>query len=69
MTVLRATMVEYLENGVRLGWRPYRKNRTVEVYRLGDHQAGRSPEILAQPDSLSGESVIPEFELDLSLVW
>jgi Uma2 family endonuclease len=69
MTVLRAKMVEYLENGVRLGWLIDRKNRTVEVYRLADHQVGRSPEILTQPLVLSGEEVLPEFRLELSVVW
>ncbi len=69
MTVLRAKMVEYLENGVRLGWLIDRKNRTVEVYRLTDYQAGRSPEVLMQPSLIPGEDVLPEFELDLSLVW
>jgi Uma2 family endonuclease len=69
MTVLRAKMVEYLENGVRLGWLIDRKNRTVEVYRISDYQAGRSPEILTQPILISGEDVLPKFELDLSLVW
>jgi Uma2 family endonuclease len=69
ITVLRAKMVEYLENGVRLGWLIDRKNRTVEIYRLTDYQAGRSPEILTQPTLISGEDVLPKFELDLSLVW
>lgn len=69
MTVLRAKMVEYLENGVRLGWLIDRKNRTVEVYRLADHQAGRSPEVLTQPTFLSGEDVLPEFILEGSVVW
>jgi Uma2 family endonuclease len=69
ITVLRAKMVEYLENGVRLGWLIDRKNRTVEIYRLTDYQAGRSPEILTQPTLISGEDVLSKFELDLSLVW
>jgi Uma2 family endonuclease len=68
MTVLRAKMVEYLENGVRLGWLIDRKNRTVEVYRLADYQAGRSPEVLTQPTLISGEDVLLDFELDLSQV-
>jgi Uma2 family endonuclease len=69
MTVLRTKMVEYLENGVRLGWLIDRKNQIVEIYRLADHQAGRSPEVLTQPTVLSGEEVLPEFILDLSIVW
>ncbi len=69
MTMLRAKMVEYLENGVKLGWLIDRKNRTVEIYRLMDYQVGRSPEVLMQPSALSGEEILPEFILDLSVVW
>jgi Uma2 family endonuclease len=69
MTVLRTKMVEYLENGVRLGWLIDRKNQIVEIYRLADHQAGRSPEVLTQPNVLSGEEVLSEFILELSIVW
>ncbi len=69
MTVLRTKMVEYLENGVRLGWLIDRKNQTVEVYRSAEYAVNQSPEVLTQPKLLSGEEVLPEFMLDLSVVW
>jgi Uma2 family endonuclease len=67
--VLRSKMFEYMENGVRLGWLIDRKHRNVEIYRLTDHQIGSPAEILIQPTHLSGEDVLPEFELDLDVVW
>lgn len=61
---LQAKMEEYIENGLRLGWLidPYR--RTVHIYR-----PDREPEILADPKSVSGENVLPGFELDLTEIW
>jgi len=52
------------DNGVRLGWLIDRKNRTVEVY-----SPGRSPEILEQPDTMSGEPDLPGFVLKLAKIW
>jgi Uma2 family endonuclease len=57
-------MEEYKNNGVRLGWLINRKNRQVEVYRIG-----KEVEILDNPDSLSGEDVLPGFVLDLQMIW
>ncbi|MBR8829060.1 MAG: Uma2 family endonuclease, partial [Gomphosphaeria aponina SAG 52.96 = DSM 107014] len=64
---LKATqekMEEYKSNGVKLGWLINRKTRTVEIYRQGKDQ-----EVLSNPESLSGEEVLPDFVLDLSIVW
>jgi len=60
----QAKMEEYIENGLRLGWLidPYRN--TVHIYR-----PGREPEILDSPKSVSGEDVLPGFELDLTKIW
>ena len=57
-------MSEYKSNGVRLGWLINRKNRQVEIYRIG-----KEVEILDNPDSLSGEDVLPGFVLDLQMIW
>ena len=57
-------MSEYKNNGVRLGWLINRKNRQVEIYRIG-----KQVEILDNPDSLSGEDVLPGFVLDLQMIW
>lgn len=60
----RNKMREYLENGTRLGWLINRKARQVEIYR-----PGKEVEILENPESLSGEDVLPGFVLTLEPVW
>ncbi|GCE61382.1 Uma2 family endonuclease [Microcystis aeruginosa] len=60
----RKKMQEYLDNGTRLGWLINRKTREVEIYRQG-----QTVEILTNPESLSGESILPEFSLNLTLIW
>mgnify|MGYP001804051649 FL=1 len=64
MKPLREKMQKYIENGAKLGWLIDRKNRKVEVYRQGF-----DVEILDNPNSLSGEDVLPEFVLDMAEVW
>ncbi len=63
-TVAQAKMQEYMNSGVCLGWLINPQAKRVEVYRQG-----AAPEVLEQPAWLSGESVLPGFELDMSLVW
>ena len=73
-------MQEYLNNGVRLGWLIAYGNprasalesteliepsaKTVEIYR-----PNQQVEILNNPQTLSGENVLPGFVLDLSDVF
>ncbi|MGK7930499.1 MAG: Uma2 family endonuclease [Microcystaceae cyanobacterium] len=57
-------MEEYLENGVKLGWLINPQKQQVEVYRQG-----KEKEVLEQPKTLSGEDILPEFILDLVLIW
>ena len=57
-------MQEYIEQGVKLGWLINRKNRQVEIYR-----PGQDVEVLDSPTTLSGEDVLPNFVLDLQIVW
>ena len=64
MKPLREKMQEYMENGASLGWLIDRTNRKVEVYRQGS-----DVEILDNPNSLSGEDILPGFVLDLAEVW
>jgi Uma2 family endonuclease len=54
-------MMEYIDQGVRLGWLLNLPARQVEIYRLN-----QSVEILNSPISLSGEAVLPGFTLDLT---
>ncbi|MDC0831448.1 Uma2 family endonuclease [Geitlerinema sp. CS-897] len=61
---LRDKMAEYQEAGVKLGWSIDRQGQTVEIYRQG-----QEPELRDRPVTLDGETVLPDFELDLSIVW
>lgn len=64
LSSLQEKMQEYIENGTRLGWLINRSDRQVEIYR--PHQ---SIEVLDNPETLSGESVLPEFSLNLKTIW
>ena len=57
-------MVEYMENGAQLGWLIDPSDRTVHIYR-----PGKPVERLRAPASVSGEDVLPGFELLLGEVW
>ena len=61
---VQAKMVEYMENGVRLGWLIDPRDRRVYVYR-----PGQPVEILEGPESVSGEPELPGFTLDLRTIW
>ncbi len=61
---LRDKMAEYLENGARLGWLVDPLAHTVYVYRYG-----HAVERLDHPETLSGESVLPELTLRLANIW
>ena len=56
----RERMIEYLAQGVRLGWLLDPKHELAEIYR-----PGRPVEPLKRPATLSGEDVLPGFVLDL----
>jgi len=57
-------MKEYLNNGTRLGWLINRKSRQVEIYR-----PLQEVEVLEFPATLSGETVLPGFILNLEHIW
>lgn len=59
--ILQAKMEEYIENGARLGWLIDPKNKQVHVFR-----ANGEIEILDNPQTVSGEDVLENFELDLT---
>ncbi len=60
----RTKMREYMDNGARLGWLINRQQQQVEIYR-----PHREVEILANPQTLSGEDILPGFVLDLVQIW
>lgn len=55
-------MQEYLENGLRLGWLINLQDKQVEIYRQNQPQ-----EIVKRTAVLSGEEVLPGFELQVEL--
>lgn len=61
---LQAKMKEYIDNGTKLGWLIDPQNRQVEIYR-----PETETEILYNPHTLSGEDVLPNFILDLELIF
>lgn len=60
LATLQAKMQEYLASGVRLGWLLNPQDQQVELYRQGQTQ-----EVRALPTLLSGETVLPGFELQI----
>jgi Uma2 family endonuclease len=57
---LRLKMREYMDNGVRLGWLLNPQDHQAEIYR-----PGQAVEILQNPATLSGETVLPGFSMVL----
>jgi Uma2 family endonuclease len=64
LSKLQEKMVEYRDNGVRLGWLINPQQQQVEIYRIN-----REVEILEFPTNLSGEDVLPGFSLDLRSIF
>jgi Uma2 family endonuclease len=64
MADLREKMIDYIANGVRLGWLidPYEKR--VEAYR-----PDREVEELLAPESLAADDVLPGFLLKLAPIY
>ena len=61
---LNEKMLAYIANGVRLGWLIDPFDRHVYVYR-----PNREMEMISDPTFLSGEDVLPGFELDTTPIW
>lgn len=61
---LKDKLQEYIDNGASLGWLIDRKNRQVYVYR-----PNLEVECLDNPATVSGQSVLPGFVLDLGTIW
>jgi Uma2 family endonuclease len=61
---LQDKMQEYIANGVALGLLIDRKNRKVYIYR-----PNQEPEILDNPETVSGEPDLPGFVLRMAKIW
>lgn len=57
---LSAKMIEYIDNGARLGWLIDPIQKKIHVFRPGE-----STVILSNPESLSADPVMPGFTLEL----
>jgi Uma2 family endonuclease len=64
LDALQSKMEEYLENGAQLGWLIDPEERNVYVY-----LRGQKVRILANPETVSGEPVLPGFLLTLERIW
>lgn len=61
---LQKKMEEWVRLGIQLGWLIDRTGRQVYIYRQGGSQ-----DCLQNPETLSGEMVLPGFVLDMSEIW
>lgn len=64
LKTLKKKMAEYIANGVRLGWLIDPENKTVHVYRENGEV-----EALENPETISGENVLPGFQLNVREIW
>ncbi|BAY92203.1 MULTISPECIES: Uma2 family endonuclease [unclassified Tolypothrix] len=60
LKTLQDKMQEYIENGLRLGWLINLQDARVEIYRLN-----QAVEIVQMPAILSGEDILPGFDLQV----
>jgi Uma2 family endonuclease len=64
LSELQNKMLEYQDNGVRLGLLINPQDKQVEIYRLG-----QKIEVLESPMSVNCADVMPSFSLDLTDIW
>lgn len=60
----RKKMMEYLENGLQLGWLIDPQSKIIEIYR-----SNQAITILNNPATISGEDILPNFVLDLTDIF
>jgi len=61
---VRRKMLEYMENGARLGWLIDPTEQRVYIYRTG-----QAVEVLDDPETVSGDLVLPGFTLELGGIF
>ncbi len=64
LATVQQKMKEYIDCGVKLGWLINPDEKQVEIYRLGQEK-----ELLNNPQSLSGETILPNLVVDLSEIF
>ena len=60
----QAKMREYVENGLQLGWLINPQDKAIEIYRLG-----QTVEMRPLSGKVSGEPILPGFELNLNEIF
>ncbi|OLE97954.1 MAG: hypothetical protein AUG75_02130, partial [Cyanobacteria bacterium 13_1_20CM_4_61_6] len=64
LNALKTKMEEYIANGAQLGWLIDPIERKVHIY-----QPSLAPEVLNDPDRISGEPLFKGFVLDVRSIW
>ena len=64
LDTLQSKMQEYIENGAQLGWLIDPIEKKVYVYRPWEEVV-----CLENPETISGDPILPGFVLDLSRIW
>lgn len=64
LKTLKAKMEEYFANGAQLGWLIDPIERKVHIYR-----PDAEPEVLDDPENVSGEPLLKGFVLDVRSIW
>jgi Uma2 family endonuclease len=64
LNTLQAKMEEYIANGAQLGWLIDPLERKVHIYR-----PAAEPEVLDNPEQVSGEPLLKGFVLDVRSIW
>jgi len=64
LETLKTKMEEYIANGAELGWLIDPLERNVHIFR-----PGADPEVLENPQQISGEPFLKEFVLDVQVLW
>jgi Uma2 family endonuclease len=60
----QAKMLEYRDNGVKLGWLINPQQQQVEIYR-----PAKPVEVVNKPSFLSGEDILPNLVIELDFIW
>jgi Uma2 family endonuclease len=61
---LQQKMIEYIDCEIKLAWLINTDKKQVEIYRIGQKK-----EVLDNPQSLSGENILPNLIVDLLDIW
>ncbi|MBN8723485.1 MAG: Uma2 family endonuclease [Acidobacteria bacterium] len=64
LSKLQEKMLEYIENGAKLGWLFDPKNKNVYIY-----QPNQPEECLQNPETISADPILPGFTLKLKNIW